>query len=154
MNLNKAIIVGNVAQDPQLKTIPSGQSVCTFSVATNRVWTGQNNQKQQSVEFHNVVLWQRLAEIAAKYLKKGGLVLIEGRIQTRSWQDKTGVKKYRTEIVGESLQLGPRPVGSLNQAGPASIPPERDSDETMQENIPIIQEGKEDGEINIKDIPF
>jgi single-strand DNA-binding protein len=155
MNLNKAIIVGNVTQDPQLKTISTGQNVCTFSVATNRTWTGQNNQKQQSVEYHNVVLWQKLADVAVKYLKKGGLVLIEGRIQTRSWLDKaTGAKKYRTEIVGESMQLGPR-IGeqsfNSNNTRPASA---ESSGVAMEENIPIIEEGKEDGEINIKDIPF
>jgi single-strand DNA-binding protein len=150
MNLNKAIIVGNVSQDPQLKTTPSGHNVCTFSVATNRVWSGQNNQKQQSVEFHNVVLWQKLADVAAKYLKKGALVLIEGRIQTRSWQDKaTGAKRYRTEIVGESMQLGPRTNGTFSAESKANQPQEPES-----ENIPIIEEGKEDGEINIKDIPF
>lgn len=146
MNLNKAIIVGNVTQDPQLKTTPAGQNVCTFSVATNRIWTDQNNQRQQKTEFHNIVMWRKLAETASKYLKKGSLVLVEGRLQTRSWQDQNGIKKYRTEIVGETMQLGPRPMGTPQQREEQPAP--------VEENIPIIEEGKDEGEINIKDIPF
>lgn len=150
MNLNKVIIVGNLTQDPQLKTTPAGQNVCTFSVATNRIWTDQNNQRQQKAEFHNVVLWRKLADTASKYLKKGGLVLIEGRLQTRSWQDQTGAKKYRTEIVGESMQLGPRMQNSGQSQGWS---PQNNS-QPAEENIPIIEENKEEGEIDIKDIPF
>jgi len=144
MNLNKAIIVGNVTQDPQLKTTPNGQAVCTFSVATNRIWTDQNNQRQQKTEFHNIVMWRKLAETASKYLRKGSLVLIEGRLQTRSWQDQTGAKKYRTEIVGETMQLGPRPQGVPASSSPAAI----------EENIPVIEEGKDESEIKVEDIPF
>ena len=97
MNLNKVILIGRLTRDPEPKTTPSGQTVCNFSIATNRVWN-QNNQKQEKVEFHNIVLWQRLAEIASQYLKKGSIVLVEGRLQTRSWQDSAGNKKYKTEI--------------------------------------------------------
>ena len=154
MNLNKAIIVGNVTQDPQLKTTSGGQNVCTFSVATNRIWTDQNNQKQQKTEFHNIVMWRKLAETASKYLKKGSLVLVEGRLQTRSWQDQTGAKKYRTEIVAETMQLGPRPAGFQNTNQPASVPNQKDSGAAMEENIPIIEEGKDEGEIKVEDIPF
>ncbi|OGZ27071.1 MAG: single-stranded DNA-binding protein [Candidatus Nealsonbacteria bacterium RIFOXYB1_FULL_40_15] len=140
MNLNKAIVLGRVAQDPEARTTPSGQQVCNFTIVTNRIWS-QNGQKQQAAEFHNIVLWRRLAEIASQYLKKGGLVLVEGRIQTRSWQDKTGMKRYRTEIIGESMQLGPKVLG------------EQPTPQTKEEEIPIIEE-KEDGEINVEDIPF
>ncbi|MDP2909749.1 MAG: single-stranded DNA-binding protein [bacterium] len=151
MNFNKVIIVGNLTQDPQSKTTTGGQNVCTFSVATNRVWTDQNNQKQQKAEFHNIVLWRKLAEVASKYLKKGGLVLIEGRLQTRSWQDQSGVKKYRTEIVGETIQLGPRPAGTT---GNSWKPQEKPAETPIEENIPIIEEGKDEGEIRVEDIPF
>lgn len=143
MNLNKAIIIGRLTQDPELRNTPSGQSVCSFGIATNRVWN-QNNQKQEKTEFHNIVLWQKLAEIASQYLKKGSLVLIEGRIQTRSWQDQSGAKKYKTEIIGESMQMGPR-----NSNYSAPTPPEK-----AEDNIPIIEEGKNEEEINVKDIPF
>ena len=161
MNLNKVILVGRVTRDPELKTTPGGQTVCSFGIATNRVWN-QNNQKQERTEFHNIVLWQRMAEIAGQYLKKGSLVLIEGRIQTRSWQDQSGVKKYRTEIVGETMQLGPRNAnqdsssyGSYSppaQPKNPSIPAQEESEK--QEDIPIIEEDKDTGEIDVKDIPF
>lgn len=163
MNLNKVVLIGRLTKDPESKTTPSGQTVCNFSLATNRVWN-QNNQKQEKTEFHNIVLWQRLAEIAAQYLKKGSMVLVEGRLQTRSWQDASGVKKYRTEIVGENLQLGPRSSnpGSSSytpppqKAEPASVSPKADSGVAMEDNIPVIEEGipPNNEEIDIKDIPF
>src|SRR3989344_6005054 len=115
MNLNKAFVLGNLTRDPELRQTPTGQSVATFGVATNRMWTDHAGNKQTQTEFHNVVVWGRLAEIASQYLGKGRLVLIEGRITTRSWQDQQGQKKYRTEIIAENMQLGPRlqaPVGS------------------------------------------
>ena len=151
MNLNKVILIGRLTRDPEPKTTPSGQTVCNFSIATNRVWN-QNNQKQEKVEFHNIVLWQRLAEIASQYLKKGSIVLVEGRLQTRSWQDPTGNKKYRTEIVAESLQLGPK---SLNSSTSSYVPKKEET--SQEDNIPIIEEGKDsagDEEIDVKDIPF
>ncbi|MFA4998409.1 MAG: single-stranded DNA-binding protein [Candidatus Paceibacterota bacterium] len=143
MNLNKAIIVGRLTQDPQAKTLPSGQQVCSFSMATNRVFTDKAGQKQEQTEFHNIVLFGRLADIASQYLTKGALALIEGRLQTRSWQDSSGVKKYRTEIVGQTLQLGPRSAGK-------SAPKERE-EKPETEEIPVIEE---EGEIDVKDIPF
>src|SRR3989344_3506506 len=111
MNFNKAFVLGNVTRDPELRTTPSGQSVTSFGVATNRVWKDQAGAQQQAVEFHNIVAWGRLAEICNQYLKKGSLVFIEGRIQTRSWQDQSGQKRYRTETVTETMQLGPRGGG-------------------------------------------
>jgi len=105
MYLNKAIIVGNLTRDPELKALPSGQNVASFGVATNRTWYNQNKEKQEAVEYHNVVVFGKQAENSAKYLKKGGSVLIEGRIQTRSWE-KDGTKIYRTEIIAETVQFG------------------------------------------------
>jgi single stranded DNA-binding protein len=98
MYLNKAIIIGNLTRDPELKSLPSGIRVASFSVATNRVWKDKNGVKQENVDYHNVVVFGRQAEIVGQYLKKGGSVLVEGRMQTRSWDDASGVKKYRTEI--------------------------------------------------------
>src|SRR3989338_10152844 len=98
MNLNKAIIIGNVVRDPEIRQIPSGQSVASFSIATNRMWTDKTGQKQQKAEFHNIVAWGKLAEICQKYLNKGKLAMVEGRIETRSWEGQDGVKKYKTEI--------------------------------------------------------
>ncbi|OGY79411.1 MAG: hypothetical protein A3B74_01055 [Candidatus Kerfeldbacteria bacterium RIFCSPHIGHO2_02_FULL_42_14] len=105
MDLNKVMIIGRLTRDPELRTIPSGHSVATFSVATGRVWTDQQGQKQERTEFHNVVAWRRLGEIAGQYLTKGRQVYIEGRLETRSWDDPNGTKRYRTEIVAENLIL-------------------------------------------------
>lgn len=150
MNLNKVVLIGRLTNDPESRTIPSGQTVTSFGLATNRTWTNkQTNQKEEKTEFHNIVLWGRLAEIASQYLNKGSLTLIEGRLQTRSWQDQSGAKKYRTEIVGENIQMGPRrTAGTVHQAQQAST------------EIPIIEEpikeinNKGDEEIRVEDIPF
>jgi single-strand DNA-binding protein len=142
MNLNKVFLIGRLTRDPEVKTIPSGQMVCTFGLATNRVWSNpESKEKQEQTEFHNIVLWQRLAEIASQYLRKGSLVLIEGRLQTRSWDDQSGTKKYRAEIVAENIQLGPKSNFSPNNKV------------ENKEEIPIIDEDEEE-EINISDIPF
>jgi single-strand DNA-binding protein len=163
MNLNKAILIGRLTSDPEIRTIPSGQMVCSFGLATNRVWTNQQTkQKEEKTEFHNIVLWRRLAEIASQYLNKGSLVLIEGRIQTRSWEDQSGNKRYRTEIVGENIQLGPRTFSQgsknqnpQNQKFSQSQEPKKSALPNQDENIPIIEENKEDDkEIRVEDIPF
>src|SRR3989338_4391539 len=100
LNLNKAMIVGNVTRDPESRTTPSGQHVANFGVATNRRWKDQQSgEMKEAVEFHNIVAWGRLAETCTQYLKKGSKVYIEGRLQTRQWEDQTGAKKNRTEIV-------------------------------------------------------
>src|SRR3989338_6290010 len=103
MNLNKAMIIGNLTRDPESKTTPSGQAVTTFGVATNLIWTDQSGAKQKKAEFHNIVAWRKLAEICAQYLHKGSKVYIEGRLQTRDWEGQDGVKRYRTEIVAENM---------------------------------------------------
>ena len=137
MNLNKAIIIGNVVRDPEIRQIPSGQSVASFSIATNRMWTDKTGQKQQKAEFHNIAAWGKLAEICQKYLNKGKLAMVEGRIETRSWEGQDGVKKYKTEIIAENVQLGPKTSSSLS---------------LDKENEPTAQGGEE--EVEIKDIPF
>jgi single-strand DNA-binding protein len=144
MNFNKVIVVGNLASDPESRTTPSGQQVCNFRIATNRVWKDRNTGEQQKeTEFHTVVAWGKLADIASRFLTKGGLAMIEGRLRTRSWQDQTGNKRFRTEIVAETLQLGPKGVKSSSGEEPAS---------GGKDNIPVIEEGND--EIDVKDIPF
>src|ERR1035437_10839182 len=112
MNLNKAFVLGNVTRDPEVRSLPSGQQVTSFSIATNRFYTSGAGEKKQEAEFHNIVCFGKLADISARYLNKGGLVLIEGRIKTRNWMNAAGVKQYKTEIIADSLQLGPRVTGT------------------------------------------
>ncbi len=148
MYINKAFIYGNLTRDPELKSLPSGMQVASFSVATNRVWK-KDGQKQESVDFHNIVVFGRQAELVAQYLKKGSGVFIEGRIQTRSWDDKTsGEKKYRTEIVAERVQFGPRTGGSGAGGGKANTA----SAPAAEKEGGAIEYPEE--EINPDDIPF
>ena len=150
MNLNKVTLIGRLTRDPESKTLPSGQSVVNFGMATDRFYKDKAGQKQQQTEFHNIVAFGRLAEIVSQYLTKGSLAYIEGRLQTRSWQDASGVKKYRTEIVAEGLQMGPKPSGSFSKSAPEDIQESsQPREEITKEEIPIIEE-----EIDIKDIPF
>ena len=121
MYLNKAIVIGNLTRDPEMKALPSGIQVTSFSLATNRVWKDKSGAKQESVDYHNIVVFGRQAETAAQYLKKGASVLVEGRMQTRSWDDKgSGEKKYRTEIVADRIQFGPRREGGAPTASSAA----------------------------------
>ena len=152
MNLNKAILIGRLTRDPELKALPSGQQVCSFGLATNRVFVNKSGQKQEQVEFHNIVLFGRLAEIASQYLKKGALAMIEGNIRTRSWQDGQGNKRSRTEIVAERMQLGPRTAGRVvPPAEPETAGQEKEAPPT--EEIPVIEEEGDD-QIDVSKIPF
>jgi len=156
MNLNKAFVLGNLTRDPELRQTPTGQSVATFGVATNRMWTDHSGNKQTQTEFHNVVVWGRLAEIASQYLGKGRLVLIEGRITTRSWQDQQGQKKYRTEIVAENMQLGPRFNTSPSAGSPMAPPSNREAENLpeVQLDEPISQPINNEEEVKVENIPF
>jgi single-strand DNA-binding protein len=107
MYLNKAIVYGNLTRDPELKSLPSGIQVASFALATNRVYKDRDGQRKEQADFHNIVVFGRQAELASQYLKKGSAALIEGRMQTRSWEAEGG-KKYRTEIVADRIQFGPR----------------------------------------------
>lgn len=153
MNLNKAFILGNLTRDPELRQTPTGQNVATLGIATNRLWTDKEGNKQTQVEFHNVVLWGRLAEIASQYLSKGRLVFIEGRITTRSWQDQQGQKKYRTEIVAENMQLGPRFQSASNPNQAAAAAP-RESEVNSNPDREALPEVQLDEEIKVENIPF
>lgn len=140
MDLNRATIIGRLTRDPELRSLPSGRSVASFSVATNRVWSDNGGQKQKQVEYHNVVAWARLAETASQYLKKGSQVYVEGRLQTREWTSQDGTKKTRTEIICENfIMLGSRPTEG---AGHSANQPSSQSDEVIEE------------EIKVEDIPF
>jgi single-strand DNA-binding protein len=159
MYINKAFIYGNLTRDPESRALPNGTPVTSFSVATNRVYKDKNGAKQESVDYHNVVVFGRQAESVTQYLRKGSGVFVEGRIQTRSWDDKDGTKKYRTEIVADRIQFGPRAAGgpgggdypapstpSTSKAAPSSTagpqPAELDTIEYPEEDI------------NPDDIPF
>lgn len=150
MNLNKIFLIGRLTRDPELKTLPSGDPVANFGLATDSFFTNKSGQKQQQVEFHNIVLFGRMAEIASQYLTKGSLAFLEGRIRTRSWEDSSGSKKYRTEVIGQRLQLGPRKTAKVMPAQEQTQ--EQSKKEVKEENIPIIEEGE--GEIDVSQIPF
>jgi len=149
MDLNRAMIIGNLTRDPEVRSTPTGKSVASFGVATNRYWNDANGQKQKQAEFHNVVFWGKLAEIVGQYLKKGQRIYVEGRLQTREWTGQDGIKRYRTEIIGENMIMlsarqgadqagfsgassGPVPMGDMGGA----------PSEVMEE------------EIKVEDIPF
>lgn len=119
MYINKAIIIGNLTRDPEKKALPNGTVVTSLSLATNRVYKDKDGNKQENTDYHNVVIFGRPAETAAQYLKKGQSAYIEGRLQTRSWDDKDGKKQYRTEIVADSVQFGPK-AGGGSYGAPAS----------------------------------
>jgi len=150
------MIIGNVTRDPELRATPSGQSVCTFGVATNRVWKDKTSgERKEDVEFHNIVAWGRLADTCNQYLHKGSKVYIEGYLKTRSWDDQqSGVKKYRTEIVAGGMTMLDRPTGATGNA-PAAAKTATTPPPTPAEagNPPVPTEPAEE-EINIEDIPF
>lgn len=158
MYLNKAFVIGNLTRDPEMKSLPSGIKVTTFSLATNRVWKNKDGATQEGTDYHNIVVFGRQAETAAQYLKKGSNALVEGRMQTRSWDAQDGTKKYRTEIVADRVQFGPRPggfggagTGSSNNSSGASSANKSES-LNKAENLDTIEYPQE--EINPEDIPF
>ncbi len=151
------MVIGNLTRDPEVKALPAGIKVTSFSVATNRYWKDKSGAKQEAVDFHNVVVFGRTAEIAGQYLKKGSNVLVEGRMQTRSWDDKNGGgKKYRTEIVADNVQFGTRAGGSAG--APASGGNDKfqspTGDVAQKDAPPLDTIDYPEEEINPDDIPF
>jgi len=150
MYLNKVFLYGNLTRDPELKALPSGQQLASFGLATNRTYKDKTGAKQEATEFHNIVAFGRSAELVAQYMKKGKPLFVEGRIQTRSWDDKDGKKQYRTEIVLDNFQFGAdgTRAGSASGAAPAAAYDEQQ----------VPKGGDEikypDEEINPEDIPF
>jgi len=156
MNLNKVFLIGNLTRDPEMRSLPSGQAVASFGLATNRMWKGKDGSQQKQAEFHNIVMFGRLAEIAQQYLKKGGMVMIEGRIQNRSWEGQDGQKKYKTEIIAESMQMGPRTSGGYQPASPSQggqpTGSQQKSEPPPPEELATVEYPED--EINPNDIPF
>jgi len=176
MNLNKVFVLGNLTRDPEKRALPSGQSVVNFGLASNRYYNSQDGQKQTDTEFHNIVIFGKTAEIAAQYLRKGSLALIEGRLKTRNWQDAQGIKHYKTEVIAERMQLGPKSNNASSQT-PYQTPQSSAGYNKKEEsdNIPIIEEPTteqapsttenkketkehffepDENEINVEEIPF
>ncbi len=149
MYLNKAIVIGNLTRDPEERQLPSGAAVTSFGLATNRVWKDKTGVKQEDTQFHNIVVFGPQARNCAQYLRKGSSALVEGRMQTRSWDAPDGTKKYRTEIIADRVQFGPRPgLATDSRPDPASAPAES-SQAPAADTIDYPDE-----EINPEDIPF
>ena len=144
------MVIGNLTRDPELRNTASGQSVVSFAVATNLIWTDQSGQQQKKTEFHNITAWRKLAEICAKYLHKGSKVYIEGRLQTTDWTGQDGVKRYRTEIVAENMIMLDAKGGASGGFG-ANERPQQNSGEPV---IEIPEEALEGDEIRVENIPF
>ena len=155
-SLNKAQILGNATRDPEVRYTPSGQAVANFGVATNRRWRNAQGEQQEDTQFHDIVAWGKLAEIIAQIVKKGSRVYVEGRLQTRDWEGKDGLKRKTTEIIAEHIQFGPRaggasfasstPSSGLSAPGPvAAIQPAPAPD------LPVIEIGED---IKAEDLPF
>lgn len=158
MNVNKVILVGRLTRDPEVRTTTSGQSVASISLATNTFWTDKSGTKQEKTEFHNVVLWARLGEIAGQYLTKGQECYIEGRLQTRAYTGKDNVERRVTEIVAENMQLGNRTQGSGGGAPRSNPQPaassQSNSKPVADNEIPTINLDDEVDDIRIEDVPF
>lgn len=149
MYLNKAMIFGNLTRDPEMKALPSGMQVCSFSLATNRVYNDRDGKRQEAADYHNVVVFGKQAENCAKYLTKGSSTYVEGRMQTRSWE-KDGVKQYRTEVIADRVQFGPKGSGAGAQSNAAAGSSDSGSDKGSASVLPDYPEE----EINPEDIPF
>ena len=154
MDLNKAMMIGRLTRDPEIRTTPSGHSVASFSIATNLVWTDQTGQKQERPEYHNIVAWRRLAEICGQYLRKGSKIYIEGRLQTRDWTGQDNVKRYRTEIVADNMIMLDRAGaagGGMAQSNEAPLPQEPSEDVI---DINESEGNPSEEEIKVENIPF
>jgi len=149
MYINKAMIYGNLTRDPEMRALPSGMQVCTFSIATNRVYNDRDGKRQEATEYHNITVFGKQGENCAKYLHKGNSAYIEGSLRTSSWE-KEGVKQYRTEIVADRVQFGPKGAG----AGASSAAQgENNSSNSNQNSAPVLPDYPTE-EINPEDIPF
>lgn len=175
MNLNKVHLIGRLTRDPEVRTTSGGQTVATISLATGRTWTGKDGQKQEQTEFHRIILWGRLGEIAGQYLIKGQEAYFEGRLQTNKYTGKDGIERYTTEIVADQMQMGSKPAGAARSTGsyqpPASPAPARSAAPVAaaaatgagagamatnagEEEIPTINLDDENDDINVNDVPF
>lgn len=143
MDLNKVMLIGNLTRDPEVRTTPQGANVATFSIATNLRWTNAAGEKQEKAEFHNIVAWRKLADICAQYLKRGMKIYMEGRLQTRSWDDAQGQKHWRTEVIADNMIMLSRDKGGATTDMPIN------NETEMQPTEPA-----EETPVNVEDIPF
>lgn len=150
-DFNQAIVMGNLTRDPELRTTPSGQSVASFAVATNRSWQDPSGERRDSVEYHDIVAWGKLGELVSNYLSKGRKVLVVGRLQTRSWEAQDGSKRQKTEIVATDINFVDR-AGEGGDFGGATDAPAKDNSKKKSDDVQIEDMGE--GEINLDDIPF
>lgn len=167
MNLNKVMLIGRLTRDPELRTTPGGASVASMGLATNRTWTDKNGQKQEDVSFHNIVVWGRQAELVSQFLKKGQMAYVEGRLQTRKWQDKDNQTRWTTEVVADRVQFGPKAAGydersgsgGGGQSGEKGYSPARRSagpsapDKDL-EPAPVPEINLDEDEIKPEEVPF
>ncbi|MDP4007917.1 MAG: single-stranded DNA-binding protein [Candidatus Peregrinibacteria bacterium] len=163
-SLNRAQLIGNITRDPETRQLSTGVTVCSFSVATNQVWNDQNGVRQEKAEFHDIVAWRKLAEIAGQYLTKGSKVYIEGRIQTREWDAEDGTKRRKTEIVAENLIMldkkgnavdMDRTAAGIGAAKVAAVP--ADMGDPLEDKSPVAVSAADsniDGDVAIDDLPF
>ena len=180
MDLNKATIIGRLTRDPEVRATPQGTTVCSFGVATNFIWSNQQGQKQEKVEFHNIVAWSKLAEICGQYLRKGSKIYIEGRLQTREWEGQDGNKRQKTEIVAENMimldskgSMGSTGGTQTNQGNyssepktiqqdesqnqdtaPSTTPSTTPSTEPANSNSQADNDSQKKEEVSVEDIPF
>lgn len=150
MNLNRAMIIGNLTRDPEVRTTATGQNVCNFSVATSYQWTDASGQKQEKVEYHSIVAWGKLADICRQYLGKGRKVYVEGRLQTRDWETQEGAKRTKTEIIAENMIMLDRAPSGGNSSGASSS----NADGGSPAQSGAVDKGVGEEEIRIEDIPF
>ncbi len=160
MYLNKAFIIGNLTRDPELKALPSGSKVCNIGIASNRFYKDKDGNKQEVTEYHSIVAFSKLGELAGQYLKKGQTILVEGRIQNRSWDGADGQKRYKTEIIAENIQFGAKVAGSTSQPGsPSSASSGKAEEDASASGTPQASDPGEKIDypqetINPDDIPF
>lgn len=160
MNLNKVFVAGRLTADPVLKTTPQGQSVATFSIATNSMWTDKSGARKEEVEYHNIVVWGRQAETSAQFLSKGAVALVEGRMKTRSWQNQQGQTVKTTEIIADRVQFGQRAGGGGGGMAPKGAHVDQPAHDDFgggpssleEEALPQIDIDEED--IKPEDLPF
>lgn len=162
-SLNKVMLIGNLTRDPEMRYTPQGTAVCTFGVATNRNWTTENGEKKEDAEFHNIVAWNKLAEICSQFLKKGRKVYVEGRLSTRSWQGQDGSQKQRTEVVISDMVILDR---KMDEPGVdidiSQAPSEPSVEESQVADEKSVKKSKTEAkteepkaeEVNEEDIPF
>jgi single-strand DNA-binding protein len=162
-SFNQAIVMGNLTRDPELRTTPSGQSVASFAVATNRSWVDGSGERKEAVEYHEIVAWGKLGELTNQYLAKGRKVMVVGRLQTQSWE-KDGVKRQRTEIVASDINFLDRPgegsgggdyaASEPTETKPAATAPSESDDKPKPKKDVVIEDLKDDEPVNLDEIPF